>query len=123
MTLVVKNKVPVENLLIYISQTRQILVASLSVNHKASKKVTFNVSLFLWFTCLQSMNPQHSNAPMEPCGSSPHEGSLSTSISIARQPCVRMFSLPSFIKPALCFSLIISGRAEHPDKRYQHPSM
>lgn len=40
-----------------------------------------------------------------------------------KEPCLRMFFMLSFIKPALCFSLIVSRRAEHPDKHHQHPSM
>lgn len=34
-----------------------------------------------------------------------------------------MFFLTSFIKPALCSGLIVSRRAERPDKHHQHPSM
>lgn len=47
----------------------------------------------------------------------------STSICMVKQPCLRMFFLPSFIKRALCFCLIVSGRAVHADRPHQHPSI
>lgn len=52
------------------------------------------------------MNRHHNNARMEPCGFSWHEWTSSPSISMARTVFENVF-LPSFIKSALCFSLIV----------------
>lgn len=89
---------------------------------KSIKRFYF-LDLSIFLLCYQCINLNHNSSPVEPCGSPRHEWTLSTSISMAKEPCLWMFFLPSFIKPALCFSLIVSGHAEHPDKHYQHPSM
>lgn len=76
---------------------------------------------FSCFMCYQSAVRNLSSR--DPGGSPQLERTLSASISTPRQACARMFFLTSFIKPALCFSLIVSRREKQPDKHHQHPSM